>query len=604
MTELEVQLTADLKNLKKQLRIAEGKLKKFGAEGAKANEKLGDSFGKTKKGAANATPTLLEFNRVIQDAPFGIQGVANNLTQLTQNFGYLKQQTGSTGGALKALLAGFTGPAGILFVVSAATSLLVTYGDKLFNAASLTGDLAKATKDYIGSAKAEISELQALVEIAKNDEKSRELREKAIARINDKYGDLLGNLTTESIKTDAVTESINKLNQALLNEAKLRGVRSVIEEKYGALAEQIAKKEEAFRSGASAQLREQNKLLNERKKALEQVIPTVEKASKTDSNAIKALESLRAEYDEITKKLGASGQLERRENAIAEFIKADSKEVEGEIARLQEILKPLLEFDILSGLNDPKDKSKKKKLLTKEQIDELVNAQELEDAANEAVENLIFMNKVFVETGAALKETANDGLEDGVWESFFRIQQLEEAEANMKKRLEAIQKGLSDILTDLPANLITNISEALGAALGAGDNALKAVSASLLSTLGGVLVDLGKLAISVGVGIASVKKALKTLNPVVAIAAGAGLIALGSAFRAGASNIAKGGGASNIGGQGSSTSSGFQGSTVSSFSGGGFNGRVVFEISGNKLIGVMNNTLSGNKRLGGNLSIG
>jgi len=38
--------------------------------------------------SVNAVPALNEFSRVIQDAPYGIQGVANNITQLTTQFGY------------------------------------------------------------------------------------------------------------------------------------------------------------------------------------------------------------------------------------------------------------------------------------------------------------------------------------------------------------------------------------------------------------------------------------------------------------------------------------------------------------------------------------
>ena len=52
-----------------------------------------------------------------------------------------------------------------------------------------------------------------------------------------------------------------------------------------------------------------------------------------------------------------------------------------------------------------------------------------------------------------------------------------------------------------------------------------------LSVLAGGLIQVGELAIATGIAILGIKKALETLNPYVAIAAGIALIALGSFVR-------------------------------------------------------------------------
>ncbi len=101
--DLEVNIGANDDGLKKGLNDAEKSIKGFESAAKKSaksinnvsssNAKLGKGFTTAGKGAANAVPAVTEFSRVIQDAPFGIQGVANNITQLTQNFGYLKNQT-------------------------------------------------------------------------------------------------------------------------------------------------------------------------------------------------------------------------------------------------------------------------------------------------------------------------------------------------------------------------------------------------------------------------------------------------------------------------------------------------------------------------------
>lgn len=133
MANLSVELTADIKRLESELTRAKRELASLEGVASKTNTKTQRSFNKLGKGVSNTTPTILEFNRVIQDAPFGIQGVANNITQLTQNFGHLRTQAGGTRAALKLLVGSLAGPAGILFAISTITSLLVSFGDELFS---------------------------------------------------------------------------------------------------------------------------------------------------------------------------------------------------------------------------------------------------------------------------------------------------------------------------------------------------------------------------------------------------------------------------------------------------------------------------------------
>ena len=154
--ELREQISAETKELTKALKKSEKDLDSFGKKVTSSGNTT-NKFGKQVKG--NAVPAMQEFSRVIQDAPFGIQGVANNITQLTTQFGNLSKNAGGTKAALKAMLGTLAGPAGILLAVSAVTSLLVSFGDKLQFAANQTSKLAEATKKYVGEARAEISTL-------------------------------------------------------------------------------------------------------------------------------------------------------------------------------------------------------------------------------------------------------------------------------------------------------------------------------------------------------------------------------------------------------------------------------------------------------------
>ena len=129
MAGLEVKIGADSSELQAEISAAEAKIKRLGALKVervklgldvkelnadinqakiqlaslnKAVTSTGQSFSAMTPKVANGGNTLMQFSRIAQDAPFGIIGIGNNLTATAESFSYLKQQTGSTGGALKA----------------------------------------------------------------------------------------------------------------------------------------------------------------------------------------------------------------------------------------------------------------------------------------------------------------------------------------------------------------------------------------------------------------------------------------------------------------------------------------------------------------------
>ena len=128
---LNIVLTADVEQAQKAINKAAASVTALdkAAKGAKGIDNIG-------KSAANATPALTNFGRVLSDAPFGIIGIANNIDPLISSFQSLSKQAGGTGGALKALFAGLAGPAGIAVGVSAATSALIAFGPQIAQAIS------------------------------------------------------------------------------------------------------------------------------------------------------------------------------------------------------------------------------------------------------------------------------------------------------------------------------------------------------------------------------------------------------------------------------------------------------------------------------------
>lgn len=136
---------------------------------AVASNATGQSIGNLgRQTSVNANPALQEFSRVIQDAPFGIIGVGNNIQQLVANFGNLSRSAGGTGAALRAMLGAISGPGGILLAVSAATTLLTVFSDELFSSANAAEKLQEeidGTNELFESELAINQELEKSIEL-------------------------------------------------------------------------------------------------------------------------------------------------------------------------------------------------------------------------------------------------------------------------------------------------------------------------------------------------------------------------------------------------------------------------------------------------------
>src|SRR5690349_20741543 len=102
-----------------------------------------DPFQKVTQGSNAATQSLINVGRVAQDLPFGFIGIANNLNPLLEAFQRLKAESGSTGTAMKSLVSSLAGPAGIGVALSVVSSLLISFGDKLFGGSSAINSFNK-----------------------------------------------------------------------------------------------------------------------------------------------------------------------------------------------------------------------------------------------------------------------------------------------------------------------------------------------------------------------------------------------------------------------------------------------------------------------------
>lgn len=226
----------------KQLSSALDALKNRMSEFNKINSLTQDKFKTLPSTINQATFTLNNFNRVVQDAPFGIRGIANNIDPLVESFIKLRQQTGSTRGALGGLVTALTGPAGILFAVSSVTSFLVAFGDQIFNPigesarkqkkdleefkellASITGTTEQRGSVFAAGATTDITKVQALVNVVKastTSDKQKAAALEQLKNINESYfGDIT--LTSEGLKL--LSQRQNEFVAAIQNKQVIQG---------------------------------------------------------------------------------------------------------------------------------------------------------------------------------------------------------------------------------------------------------------------------------------------------------------------------------------------------------------------------------------------
>jgi hypothetical protein len=143
---------------------------------------------------------------------------------------------------------------------------------------------------------------------------------------------------------------------------------------------------------------------------------------------------------------------------------------------------------------------------------------------------------------------------------------IDSALAPLPKIQEAVSKIAID-LTETLNNAFENIANGMGEFLGAlmtGDAGVKDFGRVIASVFADLAINVGRIAIGAGIAVLGVKKALESMNPYVAIAAGIALVAIGSAIKGSLKSAASGGsGGSALYGYGSGSASYGSPATVS-----------------------------------------
>ena len=285
---LEVFLGMDANQLQAELIKAENQLKQFQSQLKKSTDttqignlqksignlngtlaNINTAMGNTAKKTGDATQSLVNMSRIVQDAPYGFIGIANNLNPMLESFQQLAKTEGGTKKAITALIDGLAGPAGLGVVLGLTSSLLVVFSkqisaafegsaDKLKN---LREELKKLNEDVFkiaGAAQSSQTLGTILIGKATDQNNNIEYRKNALKKFIELYKD---NAEVQNLDI----KEINKYNQQYLQSINNRAAVQQLE----------IGKTDNYTQALSAANAEYKKLAKERDDLIKAAFPTI-----------------------------------------------------------------------------------------------------------------------------------------------------------------------------------------------------------------------------------------------------------------------------------------------------------------------------------------
>lgn len=259
--ELRVRIEAELASFANGLKKGESDTQKFGTTVDNILKKVeqqarrtGTSVGQSGGAASKSSADWTKFNRVIQDAPFGLIGIANNLQELIPNIGLASVGINLLLTAVQFAQIGFVNWTRGLTDNKKAVDNVKLSGEEYLNTLN---QISKASLNGRQNAQAELTDLRLLYSQYTDNSRSLSDRKKAYQQLQDQYPAYFGNLKFEKEATNATSKAYESLTRTIIASAKSR-----------AYADEIAKNgtqrlenEEKITNLTNSRLDTRNKLL-------------------------------------------------------------------------------------------------------------------------------------------------------------------------------------------------------------------------------------------------------------------------------------------------------------------------------------------------------
>ncbi len=511
----------------------------------------------TVRPVANASAAIQNLGRVASDAPFGFIAIQNNLDPLFDSFRRLSAETGSAGGAFRALGQSLIGGAGIglafTVVSSTITTLIQKYGS-LGNAFSalnpfissserLQVSLNKALADGAAKGQEEVAHLQLLYQASQDLNVPLSDRKKIVDELQKQYPDTFKGLSDEAILAGEAAAAYDQLSQSLTAAAAIKATE-------GLAAEQLA--ELGKLKVAAANLSDELKEIQNPKGG----------RGFFSSDPIKIARDVNSKQQELLKNKFAQldvedklAQVQKVQLDIVEQYGAASLKInaieppkprkiqETDLQKLQDILKGIdaaflkldSTFAATGGSLDKLSTDKISVLSTAlgdlAQFGVLPGTQLFDqlkgriDALQSTLTHTPINFKIPI-TIEALPAATNDNT---------IAQVMEGVKQKVATALVDTSKIVNDALKNGAADGIATIAQGIGEAVAGGG--IKSALNGFINAIASFGESLGKQLIAQGVALIAFNASLASLNGPTAIIAGAALVAASAAFK----SIAKGG---------------------------------------------------------------
>ena len=169
----------------------------------------------------SASSAAMELGRVLSDAPYGIRGVANNLSQFASQMAFAAKSTGSLSLAFKDLWKALMGPLGILLVIQ---GVLAAFEKMSMAKKKVKEDTDSLTQTF----GIQTTKLMVLKSALDDSNVSLEDKKELVKKASKEFKDLNIEIDENGKLTDASRIAIDEYSLALVKNAKAKAIANLI----------------------------------------------------------------------------------------------------------------------------------------------------------------------------------------------------------------------------------------------------------------------------------------------------------------------------------------------------------------------------------------
>ena len=554
----------DISKLQNSVQILTTRIAGLKAEIAKTNLPLND-FSKTSDKIVDSSKrsgdALMNLGRVVQDAPYGFIGIANNINPLLESFQRLQKDSGGVGGALKSMASSLAGPAGIGIAISVVTSAIVYFSSHTSKAEEAINKLTKANEDHkkalneiIGTYAAEQVKVDVIIAQIKTETLTRGQRTEAIKQLQQIAPQYFATLDAEKASIEKLDTAYNKFTNSILNSIAVR----LKEKELTDITEKILKLKEKGLDVGEQEIVINGKLTKVNKSRMQDQTD-INKGLNAYQQFQKGVIGLTiAEQDELDNLILAQKKLieivAKNKGAetfdkVTKAAKDSKKEIETIPGILKKLNEDMRDQQAISIAFDKSTLPEQMKLV-ESAITKLISDFNLSPDSNiimglkadvtkvpGQLKNLTDYNELLARVSAdayyeayqkRLEEKLKNPQKDHKIKIVVPKLELTEFGKQLEDQLKSLNDGIRSTFVSLAEDAIAGFGVALGNAM-SGKDAFGNFFASLAKSLGQGMIAIGKMFIKFAAEMLIAKQAIK-VNPYLAIIAGIAMVAIGTAL--------------------------------------------------------------------------